>query len=268
MLSVIILTKNEEDRITACLESVKWAGEIVIVDNNSTDKTLEIARQYTDNIFKFKNEDYAAFRNWAFEKTSGEWVLYIDPDERVLSDLKIELEELVGSNEYSAYAISRKNIVLGQTVNYGPYKSDWVIRLIKRGSFEMWVGKIHEYPKFKGELGYAKNPLLHLTHRDLDQIVLKSLEWSKIDAKLRFDLKHPKMNGWRFLRIFFSELFNQGIKREGFFGGTVGIIDSILQTFSMFISFVRLWQMQKDKPLGKLYDDIDKKLIKDKFKYK
>ena len=267
MLSVVILTKNEEDRITACLESVKWADEIVIVDNDSTDKTLELARQYTDKIFKFKNQDYAAFRNWAFEKTSGDWVLYIDPDERVLSDLKIEIEELTTSNKYSAYAISRKNIVLGRKVTYGPYRSDWVIRLLKRSSFEMWVGKIHEYPKFKGELSYTKYSLLHLTHRDLDQIILKSLEWSKIDAKLRFEFKHPKMSGWRFLRILFSELFNQGIKREGFFGGTIGIIDSILQTFSMFMSYVRLWQMQQDKPLDKVYDDIDKKLIKDKFRY-
>lgn len=267
MLSIVILTKNEEDRIIACLESVKWADEIVIVDNDSKDKTLELAREYTDKIFKFKNQDYAAFRNWAFGKTLGDWVLYIDPDERVLSDLKIEIEGLTANNKCSAYAISRKNIVLGQKVSYGPYRSDWVIRLLKRSSFEMWVGKIHEYPKFRGELGYAKSKLLHLTHRDLDQIILKSLEWSKIDAKLRLDVKHPKMNGWRFLRIFFSELFNQGIKREGFFGGTVGIIDSILQTFSMFISYVRLWQMQQEKPLNELYNDIDKKLIKDKFKY-
>lgn len=267
MLSVIIISKNEEERIKACLESVKWADEIIVCDNGSTDKTLEIAKKYTDKIIRFENMDYAAFRNKAFEQTSGEWVLYIDPDERVLSDLKMEIEELIRSNKYSAYAISRKNIIFGREVKYGPFWPDRVVRLLKKSEFEGWIGKIHEYPKFKGRLGYSKNPLLHLTHREVDQIVLKSLEWSKIDAQLRFEVNHPKMSGWRFMRILFSEVFNQGIKKGGFFNGTVGVMDSLLQTFSMFMSYVRLWQMQQPKNLEEVYDDIDKKIIEDNFKY-
>lgn len=140
-----------------------------------------------------------------------------------------------------------------------------MIRLFKKADLEEWVGKVHEYPRFRGKLGYSKNSLLHLTHRDIDQIVLKSLEWSKIDAKLRLEAGHPQMSGWRFLRILFSELFNQGFKREGFFNGTVGIIDSILQTFSMFITYVRLWQIQQSETLEKTYDEIDNQLIKNKF---
>ena len=83
MLSIIIITKNEEDRINACLESIKWGDEIIIFDNNSKDQTLEISKKYTGKIFKFENSDYAEFRNKALEKSSGEWVLYIDPDERI-----------------------------------------------------------------------------------------------------------------------------------------------------------------------------------------
>ena len=267
MLSVIITAKNEEERIVACLESVKWADEIIVLDNGSHDKTIELAKKYTTKIFKFENQDYAAFRNKAIEQAKGDWVLYIDPDERVLVDLKTEIEQLIKNNQYSAYAISRKNIILGEDVKYGPFWPDWVIRLLKKSDFETWVGKIHEYPRFKGKLGYTKNSLLHLTHRDLDQIVLKSLSWSKIDAKLRLDVNHPKMSGLRFIRILFSELFNQGIKRGGFFAGTVGVIDSILQTFSMFMTYVRLWQYQQTKSLDQTYKEIDKKLIEDNFKY-
>lgn len=267
MLSVIVITKNEEERIVACLESIKWADEIIILDNGSEDKTLDLAKKYTNKIFKFENNDYAAFRNKALEKASGDWVLYIDPDERVLSDLKSEIEDLIKKNDYSAYAISRRNIIFGKAVRYGPFWPDWVIRLLKKDDFETWVGKIHEYPKFRGKLGYTKNSILHLTHRDLDQIVLKSLNWSKIDAKLRIGANHPKMTGLRFLRILFSELFNQGIKRGGFFGGTIGVIDSILQTFSMFMTYVRLWQLQQPEPLSKTYKDLDKKLVENSFKY-
>src|SRR3989344_655320 len=99
MLSVIILTKNEEDRIKVCLESVKWADEIIVLDNGSTDQTLEIVERYTDKLIEF--------------------------------------------GTFSAYAISRKNVIFGQEVSDGPYKHDWVIRLIKKSDLETWVGKIH-----------------------------------------------------------------------------------------------------------------------------
>lgn len=268
MLSAIIIAKDEEDRIKTCLESVKWADEIIVLDNGSSDKTVQIARQYTDQIIEYESDDFSALRNKAMEKAEGDWVLYVDSDERILEELKEEISQLISDDRFSAYAISRKNIIFGREVNYGPYRKDWVIRLFKKSDFEGWNGRIHESPNFKGKLGYAKNPLLHLTHRDVDQMVLKSLEWSKIDAKLRFDAGHPRMSGWRFLRILFGELLNQGIKREGFFNGTVGVMDSVLQTFSLFIAYVRLWQMQQGKTMDSLYDEIDKNLLENGFKYK
>lgn len=266
MLSVIIITKNEEDRIKACLESVKWADEIIICDNGSTDKTLETAKNYTDKLFKFKEQDFSYLRNKGMEQARGEWVLYVDADERVLEPLKEEISQLIVPEQYAAYAISRRNIIFSAEVKYGPFWPDWVIRLLKKKDFDSWMGRVHEYPKFKGELGYTKNSLLHLTHRGVDQIVLKSLDWSKIDAKLRLESGHPKMSGFRFLRIFITELFNQGILRKGFFGGTIGIMDSILQVFSMYITYVRLWQLQQPKPLDKIYQELDEKLIENGFK--
>lgn len=268
MLSIIVIAKNEENRIKTCLESVKWADEIILVDNNSTDKTVEIARSYTDNILKVDEFDFAEIRNRAMERSKGDWVLYVDADERVLEPLKTEILETISTTDKSAYAVRRINIIFGKKVNYGPYKNDWVIRLFKRSDFEGWIGKVHEYGKFKGDLGYFKKPMLHLTHRDLDSILLKkTFEWSKIDAKLRFDKHHPKMSGWRFIRIFVTETFNQGLKRGGFFGGTVGVMDSMLSVFSMFLTYVRLWEMQQPQLLNKVYDEIDKKLIEEDFKY-
>lgn len=267
MLSVVIITKNEEERIKACLESVKWAEEVVVLDNGSQDKTLEITKKYTDKIFKMNSIDFAALRNRAMQETKGDWVLFVDADERVLEPLKLEIEEVIKSSDFSALAVSRKNIIFGKEVSYGPFWPDWVIRLLKKSDFENWVGEVHEYPKFKGKLGYSKNSLLHLTHRNVDQIVLKSLEWSKIDAKLRLDARHPRMTGWRFFRIFISELFNQGVLRKGFFNGTIGIMDSILQTFSMFMTYIRLWEMQQAKALDATYDEMDQKLIENNFKH-
>lgn len=269
MLSVIVIAKNEADRIKVCLESVKFADEIIVIDNGSTDQTGEIASKYTDKVFKENITDFSILRNRAIEKANGDWVLYVDADERVLEALKDEILEIVaqGGRGSSAFAISRRNIIFGEEVKYGPFWPDWVIRLLKKDDFETWVGSVHEYAKFKGNLGYTKNSLLHLSHRGVDQMIAKNLEWSKIDAKLRFDSKHPRMSGWRFLRIFITETFHQGIIRRGFFAGTVGVMDSLIQVFSMFTTYVRLWEMQQTKPLKEVYDEVDKRLIENGFKY-
>lgn len=267
MLSVIILTKNEEGRIKACLESVKWADEIIVCDNGSKDGTLDIAKKYTTKIFQVKADNFADWRNQAMEKASGNWVLFVDPDERVLEPLRKEIEVMIMLSGFSAFAISRKNIIFGKEMSYGPFWPDWVIRIFKKSEFKNWIGKIHEQPKFNGKLGYSKNSLLHLTHRDVDQFMGKVMNWSKIEAELRFNSGHPKMNGWRFLRIFITEIFNQGILRGGFFNGTISMMDGILQAFSMYITYVRLWEMQQTNSLDKVYDDIDNKLIADHFNY-
>lgn len=267
MISVVIIAKNEEDLIGPCLESVKWADEVVVVLNESTDNTEKIVKNYTDKIIKVKGADFAKIRNEGMKAATEEWVLYVDADERVLRPLQEEIKDIIQRNDKSAYAVSRKNIIFGVEVNYGSYKNDWMIRLFKKDKFKEWVGSVHEYGTFDGELGYTKYSLLHLTHRDVDQITLKSLEWSKIDAELRLAAGHPNMSGWRFLRILFSELFNQGIKKRAFFSGSVATMDALMQTFSMIITYIRLWQLQQPKPLNKVYEDLDKKLIENDFKY-
>ncbi len=267
MISAVLNAKNEEQMVKVCLESVRWVDEIIVVLNDSTDNTAKIAEKYTKNIYKISGQDFSRVKNLGLEKAKGDWILFIDADERVLEPLRKEIEEITQSSSKSAYAISRKNIIFGSEVSYGPYKHDWVIRLIKKEKAKGWVGKVHEHIEFEGDLGYTKNSFLHLTHRNIDHFILKSLEWSVIDAKLRFDAGHPKMTRWRFFRIFLTELYNQGIKRKGFFGSTIGTIDSILQAFFLFMTYVRLWQMQQPKPLDGIYEDIDKKLEEQGFKY-
>lgn len=266
-LSAVVIAKNEQDRIEACLKSCQFADELILLDSGSTDKTIEIAKRLGARVVSVKSGDFADIRNQGMKEAKGEWVLYVDADERALKPLQEEIRELAAGTSFSAFALSRINIIFGERVNYGPYKKDWMIRLFKKSDFETWVGKVHEYGKFKGELGYSKNSLLHLTHRNLDHFVMKSLEWSKIDAKLRLDNNHPKMTKLRFLRILVTQSWTELIAREGLFGGTVGIIDSVLQIFSFFMTYVRLWEMQQTSPLDEKYKEIDKKLIESGFEY-
>jgi hypothetical protein len=269
MLSVVIIARNEERLIKGCLESVKWADEIVVIDNGSTDKTLSIVNNYTERIYKTSANNFSEIRNMAINKVKGEWLLFVDADERVLKGLREEIQELIsGSPNENAWAISRRNIVLGSEVRYAAFWPDYVIRLFKTHKLKGYRGDIHEQPQYEGELGYLKSSFLHLTHRDIDSMVLKSLSWANIDARLRFQAHHPKMNGLRFLRIILTEIWNQGVIRRGFFNGTVGTIDSLVQVFSMFLSYAKLWQLQRSEDLDQSYSKIDKELERSNFQYK
>lgn len=283
MLSVVIIAKNEAEMLRACIESVKWADEIIVIDDDSSDQTASVARKNGARVVDYSRyardenidgdflglmPDFAELRGIGLKEAKGDWLLYIDADERVLKPLREEIEGKMQSQDIKvAWAISRRNIILGEEKRYRAFWPDYVIRLFKKEHLEGWQGRVHEQPEFRGELGYLKNFLLHLTHRDIDLMVLKSLDWANIDADLRLKANHPKMTGPRFIKIIFSEIWNQGIKRQGFFNGTVGTIDSLLQVFSVYLSYVKLWQLQRNKSLKQIYQDIDKRLIKDGFKY-
>ncbi|HEY5601133.1 MAG TPA: glycosyltransferase family 2 protein [Patescibacteria group bacterium] len=266
MISIVVLAKNEQNLLTACLESVGWADEIIVIDDNSTDKTVEIAKKYTKNVFTHKRSSFSESRNFGLSKTKGEWILYIDADERVTANLKDEILSIVkGQMSYAAFAISRKNILLGKWQKHQGWWPDYQIRLFKKDNFKGWVGDLHEQPNYEGKLKHLKNPLIHLTHRDVLSMMQKTIEWAPIEAKLRFDVGHPKMSWWRFLRIIKVE----ALKR--FFGGAAkdgieGWIELYYQTFSLFISYVKLWELQRGESLEETYEKIDKNLLESGFK--
>lgn len=270
MLSVIILTGNSQKLIEACLKSVSFADEIILVDDSSTDQTVEIGQKMNAKIVQYDRSagyNFSEARNLGLKNVKGDWVLYLDSDERILEPLKNEILQIVSTDSPGAWQVSRRNIILGQEVRYAAFWPDYVIRFFRKESLTKWQGDVHEQPVFNGPLSSFKNPLLHLTHRDIDSMVRKSLDWANIDANLRLSAGHPPMSGWRFLRIVMTEMWQQGIVRRGFFNGTVGVIDSLLQVFSLYISYVKLWQLQQKPSLDEKYQNIDQKLIDNNFQY-
>jgi len=267
MISVLVLAKEEEETIKACLESAKWADEIVVLDNNSKDKTLEIAKTYTKKIFQKEFQGFDKERNFLKDKASGEWVLYLDADERITAQLRHEISSLITNYQspINAYAIPRKNILLGKWQKFGGFWPDYQIRLFKKDKLLYWQGALHEQPKFDGELGYLKNPILHLSHRNLEQMMKKTVNWSKIEAKLRLEAGHPKISGWRLVRVVLTEFYDRLVKKQGFKDGTEGWLEAIYQSFSVFITYGRLWEMQRSQKLKETYKKIDDNLIKNNF---
>lgn len=247
-LSVVVLTKNEEEMIADCLKSVyQLTDEIVIVDSGSTDKTLEIVKKYTDKIFNEDSNDFSAKRNLGLEKAKGDWVLYIDADERVTSKLSSSIKHQVLSDKKTdsvAYKVKRKNFYLG---NHEWPQIEKIARLFKKNALSGWRGQLHESPNFEGEMEELDGFLLHYTHRDLSSMLKKTIEWSKVEAELRFKNGHPKMTLWRFPRVMLTAFWDSYIGQGGWRVGTMGLIESIYQAFSMFITYARLWELQNEK---------------------
>lgn len=242
-LSAIIITKNAEDLIADCIDSVLFCDEIIVVDNNSTDRTIDLAKHLGAKVVSFPADNFSELRNFGLKKAKGKWVLYIDADERVSQELKKSILETVEGKflNYSAFRLQRKNYYFG--------KHEWpqiekLERLFKREDLQTWRGKLHETAVVKGEIDDLDGFLLHYSHRDLTSMIEKTIDWSKIEAELRFNAKHPKMTWWRFFRVMITAFWNSYIRQKGYKAGTAGLVESIYQAFSIFITYARLWEMQ------------------------
>ena len=244
-ISGIVITKNAENLIADCLDSLSFCDEIIVIDNKSSDRTSEIAEKMGAKVFEYASDDFSEIRNLGMKKALGEWLLYVDADERITSELASNIEQqALGINNISAFRIKRKNFYLGN--HEWPY-IEKLERLFKKDKLEEWHGKLHESPKIKGEVGELEGYLLHYTHRDLRSMLEKTIEWSKIEAEQRFESGHPKISWWRFPRVMLTAFFDSYIRQGGWKVGVVGLIESMYQSFSIFITYARLWEMQRER---------------------
>jgi glycosyltransferase involved in cell wall biosynthesis len=248
-ISAIIISRNEEEKLADCLRSLKWVDELVVIDNASTDKTPDIAKKEGARVIRAPEEyalRYSELRNLGLKNTTGEWVLYVDSDERVTPSLKREITLLLKRpvTKYSAYAIPRRNFIFGFELKHVGLWPDYVIRLFLRKKLKKWVKDLHEEPVFEGEIKHMENPLIHVKHKDLSEMVDKTNGWSEIEAKLMYDAGHPQMNIPRFLTAMLREFWLRMVRQTAFIDGSVGIIYAIYLVYSKFISYAKLWELQ------------------------
>src|SRR4030095_12358836 len=150
-ISAIVITKNEEKNIRDCLDSLKWTDEIVVVDSNSEDKTLEIASSYTSRIFNIDEESVTKKWIYALKMASNNWVLMIAADERVTTKLQNEILQLLEPEKYNGYYINRKNYYLGKWIKHSGLYPDLSIRLFKKDSSTIIERVVHEAVEVNGE---------------------------------------------------------------------------------------------------------------------
>lgn len=243
-ISAIILSKNEQDRIEKCLESLLWTDERIVIDNGSTDKTVELAKKHGAKIIVDTSPDFSKLRNFGKEHARSDWVIYVDADEQVTPQLRSKLEKVVTSflpeTTPHGYFIKRQNLYLGRP---WPYQ-DKMQRFFWKKSLIKWEGALHETAIVDGPVGVIDEPLLHDTHRTLEEMVQKTNQWSLIEAQLRLQAHHPPVEWWRLLRVTATGFLDSFIRQRGWEAGIVGWIESLYQGFSMFITYAKLWELQ------------------------
>jgi glycosyltransferase involved in cell wall biosynthesis len=246
-ISTVIIARNEEKMIEDALDSVSFCDEIIVIDNNSTDNTKKIAEKKNAKVYDVNSNDFSFLRNYGLEKSSSEWILYLDSDERVSEQLQSSIKKVVSNgSEYSAFFLKRKNYYFG--------KNEWpqiekLERLFKKQNLKKWKGQLHESPIIEGSIGELDGYIFHFTHRDLDSMLNKTIEWSSTEALLRYNSGHPQMTWWRFPRVMITAFLSSYIKQQGFRAGAVGLMESVYQAFSIFITYAKLWELQHNAKL-------------------
>lgn len=263
MISAItfIFSKEEAEFIEPCLQSLSFVDEIIVIDNGAPEEVLKIVKKYTKNIYQDFSKDFASRHNLGKEKASGDWLLYVDCDERVSKKLKDEILETLNNPKDDAYQLRRVNFFLGKEVKFGDRVPDYVTRLFKKEKLTGWFGEIHESSEVDGTKGILNAPLYHLTHRNIFSMVEKTINFSEHEADLRLKANHPPVVWWRLIRVLITEMFIRLIKMGGWRQGTEGWIDGLLQSFSIFIVYARLWEKQQKVSLYETYRKLDEDIL-------
>jgi glycosyltransferase involved in cell wall biosynthesis len=241
-LSVLVPTRNEEPNVRACLESVRWAEEIVVVDSGSTDKTVPIARSIADRVLEHEYVNSAHQKNWALPQLTHRWVLIVDADERVTPALRKEIEQVLADPaRANGYWIRRANRFLGRPIESAGWQRDKVLRLFDRtkGAYEPL--HVHAEVRIEGRVGILEERLTHDTYADLDRYFEKFsryTKWSAADLKqrgIRASAARLLVRPWmRFFRMYVLE--------GGFREGRHGIVLCMLAAFSVFTKYARRWE--------------------------
>ena len=236
-LSVTVITLNEEKNLAKCLSSVKnLAGEIIIVDSGSTDETIEIAKKFKAIVFSRKFDNYSNQKNFAAGKVSGDWILSVDADEEISSELSNEIRVVIKDHSNVAYSIPRKNVIFGKFVRFTRWQPelDRHVWLWKKGMGK-WVGDVHEELQINGRVGKLKNPKIHYQYETVTEFLEMMNTYSNLEVKRKFS----------YLKLFWDPLYNFFVRyfyRLGFLDGWRGFILSYLMGIYYLEVWVKAWE--------------------------
>jgi glycosyltransferase involved in cell wall biosynthesis len=251
-LSVVIVTKNEEDNLEDCLKSIyAWVEEIIIIDDQSTDKTLEIAQRYTDKIFIRKWDLEGKQRNWGAGQAKNTWVMMLDADERMNIELRREMEEVLSQNDGKtvAYWIPRKNYFGNKWLRYGGWYPAPHIKLYKK-DFLRWREVVHDvvHPGVDIREGFCisqlKNHLIHYNFKNVEDFIKKVNRQSTLEA-IKWHLQGKKISLIHGLWKSFDRFYRRYVYKKGYKDGYYGFVAAVLSGFYQLAAYSKLREIKE-----------------------
>ncbi len=251
MITVVVLTHNDEATLDRTLESLTWSEEIVVVDDSSTDKTVEIAKKYSARIYSHAlNDDFAAQRNFGLSKATFDWVLFVDSDEVVTSKLRKEISTLcsfhphpgggdAGDKSITGYFLKRRDFLFGQWLDHGETAAVRLLRLARK-AVGKWTRPVHEVWEVSGSVGELENPLEHFPHQTTSEFIREINRYSTIDAEF-LKKKDVSTSLWQIMIYPIFKFLQNYFWRRGFLDGTAGFVTAMFMSFYSFLKRAKLY---------------------------
>lgn len=242
--SVIIITKNEAQNISECLESVKWADEIIVVDSGSEDETISIAKRFTHKVLINEWKGFAQQKSFAMNQATNEWILSIDADERITDSLK---SEILNSDlsRYDGYKIKRDNFFLGKLIRGCGWGNDYQLRLFRKSKTKITNRLVHEGFEVEGKIGQLKNSMLHFSYRNFSDAITKINHYSTLEAIEKQNRK--KVNAFTIVLTPVIAFLQHFFLRKGFIDGIYGLFVSMMHAITKLQVQLKIWELKNRK---------------------
>ncbi|MEK7129799.1 MAG: glycosyltransferase family 2 protein [Patescibacteria group bacterium] len=252
-ISVVISARNEEDKLDRCLASVAWADEVIVVDNESTDASVSIAKRHNATVYQRQNNLMLNVnKNFGFEKAQGRWILSLDADEEVTPELAKEIQKKTKNSELRTqnsnivgYWMPRKNIIFGKWIQHGLWWPDKQLRLFQHGKGRFPCAHVHEYLEVDGPTGELQVPYVHHNYETISQFIRKMdtiYTESEVQKLVRTKYQLVWFDAIRFPVSDFVKVF---FAQEGYKDGLHGLVLAMLQACYSFVVFAKLWERKK-----------------------
>lgn len=254
LITAVILVKNEEKHIAECIKSLNFCDEILVIDDYSTDKTIESINKLSSKKVKiirhFLNNDFSQSRNFGLLKAKNEWIFFVDSDEIVSEGLAFEVSNTISSwtsgmeNEYKGFFIRRIDLMWRKSLKYGETGNIKLLRLARKDS-GLWEGRIHEKWKIRGIVGTLKNPIIHRPHQTISEFLREINFYTDIRAE-ELKSKKNKVFFWSIILFPLGKFILNYFVKRGFMDGIHGLVFAIIMSYHSFLVRSKLW-LQTEK---------------------
>lgn len=245
----IIIHSYSSSGLLDCVKSALFVTKnICIIGEEKRADVKEFLFQYKIRVVPFPNQGIVEpARNFGIKQVNTAWVFLLDADEVVTPELVLEIKKAIRDKSYGFYQVPRKEILFHRYwLKYGGWYPNYQTRLIQRSKFILWPSHIHSTPEINGKKGKLNNPILHYSQNNISEMVNRTIVFESNESDLLYKAKR-KTSVMIFFRKFFGELYRRLIKWQGFRDGTIGVVESIYQAFSKTITYIFLYEKQKNK---------------------